>query len=604
MRRATVWVIGVVGIAALWGAAVAYKARPIERSIAAAAANEFNRRGLQRRFESLALDVDGRDIRVIGTALSETDQRDALDAASSVPGVGRVINEIQLAKALKPYVFRVLRKADGSTLLTGGVPVPETMARITQLGRSVFGAQLGLSLQLARGVPEGDWYAAAKAAVEVMALVSQGEATLSDKRLTVSGRVSDDSALESVASMLKRSMPAGYTAVSTLATPLDSALDGPALHDAKACQALVDRVVGHRDFRFEPGSTALQEAPHRLLERLAAVMKRCGGLYLEIYAAGDAHTGSPAADLRLSEARARVLLDALVERGVARERMMAVGRGHLSPVERAAGPDVKFRVNADSIPLVRPFAWRIEKDSAGDGAILGHYPSEEARDALAAAARKVLHGKLADGSRPGQGAPSGDWLSAARLAVSLLGQIESGTVSLVDYEIVVHGVAGDDDAVKLIEAGAAERAPTGFHIKFELGTRLDERLGGPEIASASECQSLLDTVARTRDVEFVVDGAALLDRQTLLFRRLAAAMHRCRRFKLEIGGHAAGTGDPEAARVLSEHWAQAVADALVKAGTPADRLRAVGYGNTKPVADPGTDDGRERNRRITFRVIP
>ena len=47
---------------------------------------------------------------------------------------------------------------------------------------------------------------------------------------------------------------------------------------------------------------------------------------------------------------------------------------------------------------------------------------------------------------------------------------------------------------------------------------------------------------------------------------------------------------------------QAVVDYLVKAGLPAARFTAVGYGSTQPVADNESDEGKAQNRRIEFLV--
>jgi OOP family OmpA-OmpF porin len=41
---------------------------------------------------------------------------------------------------------------------------------------------------------------------------------------------------------------------------------------------------------------------------------------------------------------------------------------------------------------------------------------------------------------------------------------------------------------------------------------------------------------------------------------------------------------------------------MVKAGLPADRFLAVGYGSTQPVASNGTGEGKAQNRRIEFVV--
>ena len=61
-------------------------------------------------------------------------------------------------------------------------------------------------------------------------------------------------------------------------------------------------------------------------------------------------------------------------------------------------------------------------------------------------------------------------------------------------------------------------------------------------------------------------------------------------------------GDNNANMALSEKRAQAVADYLVKAGLPPDRLKAVGYGSLQPVAANDTDEGKAKNRRIDFVV--
>ena len=53
---------------------------------------------------------------------------------------------------------------------------------------------------------------------------------------------------------------------------------------------------------------------------------------------------------------------------------------------------------------------------------------------------------------------------------------------------------------------------------------------------------------------------------------------------------------------MSGKRAQAVVDYLVKAGLPASRFTAVGYGSSQPVAGNDTDEGKAQNRRIEFLV--
>ena len=71
---------------------------------------------------------------------------------------------------------------------------------------------------------------------------------------------------------------------------------------------------------------------------------------------------------------------------------------------------------------------------------------------------------------------------------------------------------------------------------------------------------------------------------------------------VEIQGHTDSDGDESANQTLSEARAQSVLDYLVSGGVDEDLLTAVGFGETQPVADNETDEGKAQNRRIDFRV--
>lgn len=604
MRRGTVWLIGVLGTAALWGAAVAYKARPIERHVAVTTVTELKRRGLDRSFEALSIQIDGRNITLIGTALSEEVRAGALAAAAATPGVGRVIDRIAVAPLLKPFVFRAVRNADGGVALSGGAPGPDQLDRIVAIARALAGRGLVSGLRVARGAPEGDWLAAAKIAVEMAVLIERGEAVLSDRRLTLTGRAPNDGVLDAIEAALARAMPAGYRGRSEVLTRIDEELVGPPIGGEKACQALVDKVAAGQAIRFAAGGAALQSVPKRLFERLALAVRRCPAFFILIQASSDTHAGDPGANLRLGEARAQSLAEALARRGIVRARMTALGRIRADPRTRAPGPEVEFRISESPVPLVQPFVWRLEKRAGGNAVLSGHHPSREAQDALAAAARPTAAGELHDLTRLAQGAPAGDWLGAARLAIEAVALLEYGTATLTDLELALHGVAKDDKTLDAAASLVAARLPKNFRFKNELGTALDAELVGGALADAGRCQALFDSVARVARPEFVFDGPALFGHQRRLFERLAAAARRCPDFAVEIGAHSSGIGDPDAARALSERWAEAVADALARAGADPRRLKIVGYGNAHPLGDGETEAGRLRNRRIVFRIVP
>jgi hypothetical protein len=83
---------------------------------------------------------------------------------------------------------------------------------------------------------------------------------------------------------------------------------------------------------------------------------------------------------------------------------------------------------------------------------------------------------------------------------------------------------------------------------------------------------------------------------------LTCANDRCPTVNIEVAGHTDSDGEDAANQALSEKRAQAVADYLVKAGLPANRFTAVGYGSAQPIASNDTEDGKAQNRRIEFTV--
>lgn len=68
--------------------------------------------------------------------------------------------------------------------------------------------------------------------------------------------------------------------------------------------------------------------------------------------------------------------------------------------------------------------------------------------------------------------------------------------------------------------------------------------------------------------------------------------------KLEVQGHTDNAGTAAHNQTLSDGRAAAVVGALIAQGVAMDRLTPKGYGQTKPIADNGSEDGRAKNRRV------
>ncbi len=75
--------------------------------------------------------------------------------------------------------------------------------------------------------------------------------------------------------------------------------------------------------------------------------------------------------------------------------------------------------------------------------------------------------------------------------------------------------------------------------------------------------------------------------------------------KVEISGHTDPAGPEKVNQKMSEKRAQSAKKYLTdKFGIAENRLALKGYGSTKPIADNKTEEGRSKNRRVEFRIIP
>jgi outer membrane protein OmpA-like peptidoglycan-associated protein len=82
--------------------------------------------------------------------------------------------------------------------------------------------------------------------------------------------------------------------------------------------------------------------------------------------------------------------------------------------------------------------------------------------------------------------------------------------------------------------------------------------------------------------------------------RIVTLMTENPALKFSVEGHTDNTGNAASNQTLSEARSQAVVDKLVENGIDRDRLKAAGKGQTAPIADNATDEGRAKNRRVEF----
>jgi len=99
-------------------------------------------------------------------------------------------------------------------------------------------------------------------------------------------------------------------------------------------------------------------------------------------------------------------------------------------------------------------------------------------------------------------------------------------------------------------------------------------------------------------ITFETGKATIAPESEVLIDQVAAALKTAPTLNLEVAGHTDNVGTAASNQTLSEQRAEAVRNALVARGVDAARLTAKGYGQTSPVADNRTEEGRAQNRRV------
>jgi OOP family OmpA-OmpF porin len=269
-----------------------------------------------------------------------------------------------------------------------------------------------------------------------------------------------------------------------------------------------------------------------------------------------------------------------------------------------------------------PPAFELAFDASEGAHLYGKLPKGMSRDTVA----QVLG--LDATSGPVQGAlfDHGQWALANKALAGLagwLGQIEqatlrfeNGTSALTvtptpgsDQELITVALteAMDTTDVTVIEAqdltedGTVRRnAITGQSEQFTDGYWLPMLNFTPD---ATTCARQSEAALEAAKITFVTGSARLGPRAVRAINWVAAVTRRCVNeagLTAELGGHTDNTGAKEANEALSLERAQAVKVALEARGVPSAALTAVGYGQSEPIADNSTDDGRAANRRTTI----
>ena len=127
-----------------------------------------------------------------------------------------------------------------------------------------------------------------------------------------------------------------------------------------------------------------------------------------------------------------------------------------------------------------------------------------------------------------------------------------------------------------------------------------------EALTAAEFQPVGDNyeLGLSDRVLFAVDQSNLEPEAVETINKLAAVLLSVDIDGAGVEGHTDSTGSDDYNQQLSDRRAASVKAQFVAAGLPAANVRAVGKGETQPIASNDTEEGRAQNRRVVIVITP
>lgn len=152
-------------------------------------------------------------------------------------------------------------------------------------------------------------------------------------------------------------------------------------------------------------------------------------------------------------------------------------------------------------------------------------------------------------------------------------------------------------------AGGAAGGYAGYRMDQQIKELKEETEGsGVDVTEVDNGQAIL--VNLPDGVTFDVGSATLKPAFRDTLNGVADSLIKYPNSIIDVYGHTDSTGSDAFNQALSERRAQTVANYLQSRGVSQARIRWQGFGETMPIADNGTEEGRSRNRRVEIKIIP
>jgi OOP family OmpA-OmpF porin len=549
--------------------------------------------------------VDGLTVELSGTAPDEATRFAALSTAGTVVDASRIIDSMGVVAAAAirapSFTIEILKNEDRVSLI-GLVPLVSDPEAIVEGITAVSGdAEVSDLLEVADfPVPEG-WDAALSYGIDVLDSLPRSKLTIEPGKLAIKAVAESEDDREQLERRLRRNAPNGVTVSLMITAPRPV-----------VSPFILRAVLEDGSGRFDACTADSETAMRRILST-ARLVNISGGASC-ILGLGTPSTNWGEAAVAGLEALAAIGGGTLT---ISNADVTLVAREGAAPsvFDRIAGELESKLPPVFSLKTVLPIAEEEPEEGAkappefiatrspeGQVQLRGRLSDEVMRSAVESfAAAQFGAGNVSPATRLDPDVPSG-WPKRVMAALSALGKLHNGVATVTESKIEVRGVTGDPNAQG--EIAGLLSAALGGAAAYELDVTYREALDPlASIPTPEECIEQLNATAETRKITFAPGSADIEADAQATVDKVADILKNCQHAEIEIGGHTDSQGREIMNEQLSQARADAVLNAIMARRILVSNLSAKGYGESQPIADNGTEDGREANRRIEFRLL-
>lgn len=571
------------------------------------AIERFSKLGVRRALAEAGhswvdVQADGLQVILAGTAPTEAMRFRALSIAGGVVDSARLRDAMALADqaqiAAPEFKIEVLRNDDGVSLI--GL-APATLDRAELVGKLdalAEGDEVTDMLEAAdHPVPEG-WDMAVSYAVKALTLLPRAKISVTPGRVNVTAISDSDTQKREMETALRRQQPGGLTVTMDISAPrpvitpftLRFLIDeGGARFDA--CSADSDRararILAAAQSAGAPATTGCT------IGLGVPTPEWADAAAMGIAALATLGNGS----ITFSDADIALIAGPGVTQS-SFDRVVGELESNLPAVFSLKASQT---ATTDASPQGAPeFVAAVDGEGRVD--LSGRLRDELSREVVESFARARFGSQSVHSAMRLDSALPDGWPQRVLVGLEALGELNDGKVTVRADELQIEGNAGSRDTSATIARILSSKL--GAHGSYNIKVSYDEKLDpSAALPSDTECVDQINAILARDKITFEPGSATILPEAQGALDKIAEVMKGCADYPMEVGGHTDSQGREEMNLVLSDQRARAVIVALQSRRILTGNLSAKGYGETVPVMANDTEENRDRNRRIEFRLI-